>query len=407
MQKRAGLGLIAGLAIIVAACGGGATPTPAPAETPAPTAEATAEPTPEPTASPAAALCDAKLKVGLVTDVGRVNDKGFNQSAYEGMESAKEAAPSCFETDYIETTSQSDYAKNIAEFADNGYDVIIGVGFLLGDAMGDAAKEYPDAKFISIDGAPGTGHDESWMTNGESLFYAEDEAGYLAGVLAGVDHAVQHDRRRRRSPRGAAGRAVRRGLHQRRQGDQVRHHRQVHVHQLVRRARAGQGGGPADDRCGRGRDLRGRRADRQRRPPRGVRRRQAGDRRRHRPVLHAPRGRPVPRLERHQGHRHLAAELAAPYRGRQVHPWVHDEQRGEPWHRPRPVPRQRGQGLGRGGQASRRHLRRPRGRLDQDERRGRRQDGVALRPRARPGRRRGPSGLAVVVHGESRREGCR
>ena len=184
MQKRAGLGLIAGLAIVVAACGGGATPTPEPTATPAASAEPSAEPTAEPTATPAAALCDAKLKVGLVTDVGRVNDKGFNQSAFEGMESAKEAAPSCFETDYIETTSQSDYAKNIAEFADNGYDVIIGVGFLLGDAMGDAAKEYPDAKFISIDGAPGTGHDESWLTNGESLFYAEDEAGYLAGVLA-------------------------------------------------------------------------------------------------------------------------------------------------------------------------------------------------------------------------------
>ena len=186
MQKRAGLGLIAGLAIIVAACGGGATASPeaTAAPTAAPTAEATAAPTAEPTATPAAALCDAKLKVGLVTDVGRVNDKGFNQSAYEGMEAAKALAPSCFETDYIETTSQSDYAKNIAEFADNGYDVIIGVGFLLGDAMGDAAKEYPDAKFISIDGAPGAGHDESWTTNGESLFYAEDEAGYLAGVLA-------------------------------------------------------------------------------------------------------------------------------------------------------------------------------------------------------------------------------
>ena len=185
MQKRAGLGLVAGLAIIVAACGGGATPTPAPTAAP-PTAapEATAAPTAEPTATPAAALCDKKLKVGLMTDVGRVNDKGFNQSAYEGMEAAKTLAPSCFETDYIETTSQSDYAKNIAEFADNGYDVVIGVGFLAGDAMGDASKAYPDVKFISIDGAPGTGHDENWMTNGESLFYAEDEAGYLAGVLA-------------------------------------------------------------------------------------------------------------------------------------------------------------------------------------------------------------------------------
>jgi len=185
MQKRAGLGLIAGLAIIVAACGGGATASPAaPSATPVPSVEPSVEPSAEPTPTPAAATCDTALKVGLVTDVGRVNDKGFNQSAFEGMEAAKAAAPTCFETDYIETTSQSDYAKNIAEFADNDYDVIIGVGFLLGDAMGDAAKEYPDAKFISIDGAPGEGHDESWTTNGESLFYAEDEAGYLAGVLA-------------------------------------------------------------------------------------------------------------------------------------------------------------------------------------------------------------------------------
>ena len=100
------------------------------------------------------------------------------------MKAAEALAPTCFDTDYIETTSQSDYAKNIAEFADNDYDVVIGVGFLLGDALGDAAKTYPDAKFISVDGIPSTGHDESWNTNGESLFYAEDQAGYLAGVLA-------------------------------------------------------------------------------------------------------------------------------------------------------------------------------------------------------------------------------
>jgi basic membrane protein A len=119
-----------------------------------------------------------------VTDVGRVNDKGFNQSAYEGMLAAAEAAPTCFETEYIETTSQSDYAANIAQFTDSGADVVIGVGFLLGDAIGDAAKANPEAKFISIDGAPAAGHDESWATNGESLFFAEDQAGYLAGVLA-------------------------------------------------------------------------------------------------------------------------------------------------------------------------------------------------------------------------------
>lgn len=123
-----------------------------------------------------------KLKVGLVTDVGRINDKSFNQSAYEGLTQAE--AQLCVDGDYIETTSQSDYAKNIAEFADNGYNVVIGVGFLLGDALGDAAKEHPDIKFISIDGIPGKGHDETWNQNGQSLFFAEDQAGYLAGVLA-------------------------------------------------------------------------------------------------------------------------------------------------------------------------------------------------------------------------------
>jgi basic membrane protein A len=187
MQKRFGLTLFAGLAIIVAACGPSAASTApsAPASVApsvAPSEAASDAPSVEP--SSATVTCDTKLKVGLVTDVGRVNDKGFNQSAYEGMLAAAEAAPTCFETEYIETTSQSDYAANIAQFTDSGSNVVIGVGFLLGDALGDAAKANTDIKFISVDGVPGTGHDETWMTNGESLFFAEDQAGYMAGVLA-------------------------------------------------------------------------------------------------------------------------------------------------------------------------------------------------------------------------------
>ena len=188
MQIRSlGVTLFAGLALVVAACsGGGASPSPSAAPS-APASQAAspdASPSAATSAEPSVVTCTEKLKVGLVTDVGRINDKGFNQSAYEGMEAAAAAAPTCFETDYIETTSQSDYAKNIAEFTEAGYDVVIGVGFLLGDALGDAAKEFPDTKFISVDGIPNPGHDESWATNGESLFFAEDEAGYLAGVLA-------------------------------------------------------------------------------------------------------------------------------------------------------------------------------------------------------------------------------
>jgi len=186
MRTRSlGLTLFAGLAILVAACGpGGETtaPTDAPA-TQAPASEAPASEAPM-SEAPTGITCDTPLQVGLVTDVGRVNDKGFNQAAFEGMEAAKAEAPTCFETQFIETTSQSDYARNIAEFSENDYDVVIGVGFLLGDALGDAAAEHPDAKFISVDGVPGEGHDSTWTTNGESLFFAEDEAGYLAGVLA-------------------------------------------------------------------------------------------------------------------------------------------------------------------------------------------------------------------------------
>ena len=187
MHKRTGLTLFAGLAIFVAACGGGGATT-------APSAEASAEPSVEASAEPSAAgvTCDAPISVGLVTDVGRVNDKGFNQSAFEGMERAAEAAPTCFETEYIETTSQSDYAANIAQFTDSGSDVVITVGFLLGDATGDAAKANTDVKFISVDGVPNPGHDESWMTNGESLFFAEDQAGYLAGVLAASKSLSNH-----------------------------------------------------------------------------------------------------------------------------------------------------------------------------------------------------------------------
>jgi basic membrane protein A len=197
MRTRSlGLTLFAGLSILVAACGNtGGTASPVastpPAESMAPESVAPESVAPA-SEAPQAVTCDTALKVGLVTDVGRVNDKGFNQSAFEGMEAAKTAAPTCFETQYIETTSQSDYAKNIAEFTDEGYDVVIGVGFLLGDALGDAAKENPDIKFISVDGVPGEGHDESWSTNGESLFFAEDQAGYLAGVLAASVSTSNH-----------------------------------------------------------------------------------------------------------------------------------------------------------------------------------------------------------------------
>jgi len=119
----------------------------------------------------------APLCVGLVTDVGEVDDKSFNQSAWEGAQlAASELGAS---VDYIETQAAKDYAANIALFADSGCDVIVTVGFALGEATGIAAAEYPDVDFIGVD---------QWqpeaISNVAGLLFPEDQAGFLAGALA-------------------------------------------------------------------------------------------------------------------------------------------------------------------------------------------------------------------------------
>ena len=81
--------------------------------------------------------------VGLVTDVGKVNDKSFNQSAWEGVQKSKTDGVADV-VQFIETADAKDYAKNIATFADAGYDVIVTVGFGIAEATAAAAKTYPD-----------------------------------------------------------------------------------------------------------------------------------------------------------------------------------------------------------------------------------------------------------------------
>lgn len=87
--------------------------------------------------------------VGLVTDIGKINDRGFNQSAWKGVEQAQEELNALAQ--YIETSDVRDYSKNIATFANENYDVIVTVGFGLSDATW-AAAEYPGSRiryFIS------------------------------------------------------------------------------------------------------------------------------------------------------------------------------------------------------------------------------------------------------------------
>ena len=123
------------------------------------------------------------FNVALVTDIGKVDDRTFNQYAYEGMEAAAECFG--FETSFIETASEADYEKNITTALEGDPEVLITVGFLLTDDTGAAAAEHPDTSFIGIDqfyaddtGAP------AFPENYTGVLFNEDEGGYLAGVLA-------------------------------------------------------------------------------------------------------------------------------------------------------------------------------------------------------------------------------
>lgn len=176
---RAGitLALVMLLAPVLAACGAEATPTPEPTATSAPVPPTdTAAPAPTDTTAPAA----AKLKVGLVTDVGRLNDKSFNQSSWEGVQKAIDELG--VEGKAIETVDTKDYAKNIGQFIDEKYDVIVTVGFALGEATTKAATDNPTVKFIGVDQFQDP--TKPVVANLAGLVFDEDKAGYLAGVLA-------------------------------------------------------------------------------------------------------------------------------------------------------------------------------------------------------------------------------
>ena len=115
--------------------------------------------------------------VRLVTDIGKIDDRTFNQYAYEGMQAAAECFG--FETDYIETASAADYAKNIDTSLQGDPDVLITTGFLLATDTLAAAKANTDVKFIGIDQ-----FQPQFPDNYVGVLFNEDEGGYMAGVLA-------------------------------------------------------------------------------------------------------------------------------------------------------------------------------------------------------------------------------
>lgn len=119
------------------------------------------------------------FNVGLVTDIGRVDDGTFNQFAFEGMQ----AAADCFgvESDFIETISEADYAQNIATILENEPEVVVTVGFLIADATLQAAQDNPDVNFVGIDQ-----FQEEYPDNYVGVLFREDQGGFLAGAMAGL-----------------------------------------------------------------------------------------------------------------------------------------------------------------------------------------------------------------------------
>ena len=122
---------------------------------------------------------DVKTKAAIVTDTGGVDDKSFNQSAWEGLQAwGKEHN---LEKDkgytYFQSTSEADYANNLQQAAGN-YNLIYGIGFALKNAVADAAKEHTDINYVLIDDVIKD------QKNVVSATFADNEAAYLAGVAA-------------------------------------------------------------------------------------------------------------------------------------------------------------------------------------------------------------------------------
>ena len=158
-NKTRWLALLAALALFAAACGGDSTDT------------AAADGDGDGDGGSSGAVCE-------VTDTGGVDDRSFNQLAFEGAEAAEDAFG--WEPRVIESVSETDFEPNVASFVDQGdCNLIVTVGFLLGDATSAAATANPDQQFAIVDFA----YDPA-IDNVQGLLFQIDQAAFLAGYIA-------------------------------------------------------------------------------------------------------------------------------------------------------------------------------------------------------------------------------
>jgi len=123
----------------------------------------------------------SSFKVGLITDIGGLNDRGFNHLAYVGLQKA--AKDLGVTTRVVQSASSSDYVPNLTALARQGYKLVIGVGFTEIQAIEAVAKEFPKTHFAIVDVSNA---DEGGLPNVEGLLFKEQQVGYLAGYAAGL-----------------------------------------------------------------------------------------------------------------------------------------------------------------------------------------------------------------------------
>jgi basic membrane protein A len=123
-----------------------------------------------------------KIKVAIVTDIGGLNDRSFNQLANDGLKRA--ISELGVEGRALTSKSNADYVPNLSTLAQQKYDLVIGVGFLMAEGMATVSKQFPDTNFAIID-FPQAGL-KGKPANVRGLLFKEAEAGYLAGTLAAL-----------------------------------------------------------------------------------------------------------------------------------------------------------------------------------------------------------------------------
>jgi basic membrane protein A len=132
--------------------------------------------------SSASSGSSGSFKVGLVTDIGGLNDHGFNHLAYVGLLSAEKQLG--IQGTVLQSSSGADYVPNLTKLAQAGNNLVISVGFLMANATAQVAKAFPNVKFAIIDNDATT--EPGKPSNIEGLLFREQQAGYLVGYLAGL-----------------------------------------------------------------------------------------------------------------------------------------------------------------------------------------------------------------------------